>query len=121
MPCYVPPDQGVMVLESIDGSVARKMGVRSGDVIISFAGFSINRGADLSYAIEWGPPVFEMILSRNGREVRLAGNFPPGERMLGLILVPEGHEPYYVTIGNGRSGPLSRWFQHLIHRFRRRN
>ena len=121
MPCYVPPDQGVMVLESIDGSVARKMGVRSVDVIISFAGFSINRGADLSYAIEWGPPVFEMILSRNGREVRLAGNFPPGERMLGLILVPEGHEPYYVTIGNGRSGPLSRWFQHLIHRFRRRN
>lgn len=120
-PRYVPPAQGAMVLESIDGGIARKMGVRSDDIIVNFAGFSINRGVDLAYAMEWAPPLFELVLLRKGREVRLEGNFPPGERMLGLILVPEGHEPYYVTLGNGRGGLLARWLRNLIRRFRRGN
>ena len=97
------------------------MGVRSDDIIVNFAGFSINRGVDLAYAMEWAPPLFELVLLRKGREVRLEGNFPPGERMLGLILVPEGHEPYYVTLGNGRGGLLARWLRNLIRRFRRGN
>ena len=118
-PRYIPPARGVMVLETIDGGMARLLGVRTGDILLDFAGFPVNRGADLSYAIEWAPPLFEIGLLRSGQEMKLAGRFPPGQRMLGIILVPEGHETYYVMMTNGDAGPLARLITKLIQKFRR--
>ncbi|HWR30507.1 MAG TPA: PDZ domain-containing protein [Negativicutes bacterium] len=116
---YVPPERGVMVLESIDGGIARGMGVRTGDIILEISERLINRGGDLAYAIDWAPPLFELHLLRDGRELKLDGRFPPGPRMLGIILVPEGHESYYVTMSNGSGGPLARIFQRVIRFIRR--
>ena len=116
---YVPPEQGVMVLDAIQGEMARTMGIRTGDVILGMSGMPINRGGDLAYAIEWAPPLFDMLLLRGGQELKLDGRFPPGPRRLGLILVPEGHETYYVTMSEGSGGPLARLFQRVIHKFRR--
>ena len=118
-PLYVPPEQGVMVLDAIQGEMARTMGIRTGDVILGMSGMPINRGGDLAYAIEWAPPLFDMLLLRGGQELKLDGRFPPGPRRLGLILVPEGHETYYVTMSEGSGGPLARLFQRVIHKFRR--
>ena len=118
-PRYISPERGVMVLEAIDGGVARQLGVRTGDILLDFAGFPVNRGVDLSYAIEWAPPLFEIVLMRNGQEMKLAGRFPPGQRMLGIILVPEGHETYYVTMTHGDGGPLARVAKKLIQKVRR--
>ena len=118
-PLYVPPEQGVMVLDAIQGEMARTMGIRTGDVILGMSGMPINRGGDLAYAIEWAPPLFDMLLLRGRQELKLDGRFPPGPRRLGLILVPEGHETYYVTMSEGSGGPLARLFQRVIHKFRR--
>ena len=118
-PLYVPPEQGVMVLDAIQGEMARTMGIRTGDVILGMSGMPINRGGDLAYAIEWAPPLFDMLLLRGGQELKLDGRFPPGPRRLGLILVPEGHETYYVTMSEGSGGPLARLFQRVIRKFRR--
>ena len=118
-PRYIPPERGVMVLEAIDGGVARQLGVRTGDILLDFAGFPVNRGADLAYAIEWVPPLFEIAVLRNGQEMKLAGRFPPDQRMLGIILVPEGHETYYVTMTHGDGGPLARLAKKLIQKVRR--
>ena len=118
-PLYVPPEQGVMVLDAIQGEMARMMGIRTGDVILGMSGMPINRGGDLAYAIEWAPPLFDMLLLRGGQELKLDGRFPPGPRRLGLILVPEGHETYYVTMSEGSGGPLARLFQRVIRKFRR--
>ena len=118
-PLYVPPEHGVMVLDAIEGEMARKMGIRTGDVILGMSGMPVNRGGDLAYAIEWAPPLFDMLLLRGGQELKLDGRFPPGPRRLGLILVPEGHETYYVTMSEGSGGPLARLFQRVIRKFRR--
>lgn len=118
-PLYVPPEHGVMVLDAIEGEMARKMGIRTGDVILGMSGMPINRGGDLAYAIEWAPPLFDMLLLRDGQELKLDGCFPPGGRRLGIILVPEGHETYYVTMSEGSGGPLARLFQRVIRKFRR--
>jgi len=119
VPRYVPPERGVMVLDAIAGGIARGMGIRSGDVLLGISGMPMNRGSDLAHAIDWSPPLFEMELLRDGRELKLDGRFPPGPRMLGIILVPEGHETYYVTLSDGSGGPLARLFQRII-RFLRR-
>ena len=115
IPRYVPPETGVMVLETIEGGIARKMGLRTGDIVLDLSGMPTDRGGALAYAIDWAPPLFELKVLRDGQEMLLAGRFPPGPRLLGMILVPEGHETYYVTMQSGSDGPLVR----LIRRVRR--
>ena len=119
IPLYVPPERGVMVLEAIADGIARQMGVRTGDVILEISGLETNRGGGLAHAIEWAPPLFEITVLRAGKELKLAGRFPPGPRMLGLILVPEGHETYYVTMSEGSGGPIAKLFQRALHFLRR--
>ena len=119
IPLYVPPERGVMVLEAIGDGIARQMGVRTGDVILEISGLETNRGGGLVRAIEWAPPLFEMKVLRGGQELKLDGRFPPGPRMLGLILVPEGHETYYVTMSEGSGGPIAKLFQRALHFLRR--
>ncbi len=118
-PLYVPPAEGVMVLDPIEGGIAREMGLRTGDIILGLSGMTVNRGVELAHAIEWAPPLFEMVLLRDGRELKLDGRFPPGPRRLGIILVPEGHETYYVTLSKGSGGLLGRLFERAIRFFRR--
>ena len=118
-PIYVPPERGVMVLDTIPGSIAGKLGVKSGDIILSISGLPIGRGTDLGYAIEWAPPLFEITLLRSEREMTIQGRFAPGQRVLGIILAPEGHETYYVTMSDGSGGPLARLFQRVAGFFRR--
>ncbi len=119
VPRYVPPERGVMVLEALDGGMARQMGMKTGDIILGISGMPTSRGSDLSYAIEWAPPLFEMLLLRDGTEQKLDGRFPPGPRMLGIILVPEGHETHYVTMSNESRGPLVKLYQRVMRFFRR--
>ncbi len=118
-PLYVPSEQGVRVLETLDGGIARQMGLRSSDIILSLSEMPTFRGSALAYAIDWAPPLFELLILRDGREIKLEGRFPPGPRTLGIILVPEGHETYYVTMRSGSDGPLARLFQRLLQYFRR--
>lgn len=120
-PRYVPPARGVMVLDTTEGSLARQLGVVSGDIILGMSGLAVNQGRELAYAILWSPPLFELRLLRDGREKTLAGRFAPGERLLGIILVPEGHETYYVTLAEGNGGPLGRLLRKAMNWLRRRN
>lgn len=107
-PLFVPTKQGVMVLDTTEGSMARRMGIRTGDIITGLSGYPVNRGSDLAYAMAWSPPLFEIHLQRDGQKKTLAGRFEPGERLFGIILVPEGHETYYVTMSAETGGPLGR-------------
>ena len=117
-PRYVPPERGIMVLDTISGGIARQLGVQTGDIILGISGLPTNRGSDLAYAIGWAPPLFELTFLRNGHELVLDGRFEPGARMLGIILVPEGHETHYVTMSTGSGGPLAKLFNRMVGYFR---
>lgn len=117
-PRYVPPERGVMVLDTTPDGLARSLGVRTGDIILGISGMPTGRGTDLGYAIGWAPPLFELLILRNGNELAIDGRFAPGPRMLGIILVPEGHETQYVTMSTGDGGPLAKLFDRMIRYFR---
>jgi hypothetical protein len=119
IPIYVPPERGVMVLEAITGGIAAQMGVRTGDVILKLSDLPTDRGGALAHAIEWAPPLFELSILRGGVAQKLNGRFPPGPRMMGLILVPEGHETYYVTMSEGSGGPIAKLFRRAMQFLRR--
>lgn len=97
-PRYVPPERGVMILDTVVDSPARKMGLQPGDIIYDLAGITINNGYDLAYALSYASPTFTMQVGRQDRQEQLQGRFPDGERRLGVILVPEGHEENVVVM-----------------------
>lgn len=102
-PKYVPPEYGVMVLDTVYASPARIIGLRPGDIVIGLGGYSVNSGNQLAEAISAASQEFTLELYRDGKLQRRIGRFFDGERMLGIILVPDGHEPYYVRLGEGGS------------------
>lgn len=118
-PRYVPSEQGVMVLETLNGSLARQMGLKSGDIIVNLSGLPTFRGSALAYAIEWAPPVFDLLVLRDGKALKLEGRFLPGVRSMGIILAPEGNETYYVSMKSGSDGPIARGFRRLLGYIRR--
>lgn len=103
-PRFVPPPQGVMVLDTVFGTPARRMGFRPGDILLTLGGLAVNSGFELARAISFAPPEFDVELSREGRVIRLPGRFLDGERRLGIILVPEGYESHSVQLAGNRYG-----------------
>lgn len=97
-PRYVPPPEGVMVLDTVTGSPARRLGLRPGDILLELAGLPVNDGYELARAISYAPEAFEAVVSRGGRVERRQGRFADGERRLGIILVPDGYSAGYAEV-----------------------
>jgi hypothetical protein len=114
-PRYVPPDRGVMVLDVLPKSLASRLGIQTGDILLALAGMQINRGAELAYAIDYAPESFRLTFERDGKTLEAIGRFTMQERQLGIILVPEGHEQYYVTMDDEMGGFFKRLWQRVRH------
>jgi len=97
-PRFVPPPEGVMVLDTVTGSPARKMGLRPGDILLELGGMHIDNGYELARAISYAPEIFEATIGRAGRVERHQGRFLGGERRLGVILVPDGYSTSYAEV-----------------------
>lgn len=99
-PVFVNRD-GVMVLDVMPDSPAARMGLRPGDVILSFNGQPVPDRQALQAAMEpWAVDVELEVESRlptadrRRRRVRYPGKVPP----LGIVPAPEPDEPRYVTL-----------------------
>lgn len=108
-PLFVPPDRGVMVLESVIDSPARKLGLRTGDILRRLDGLEIRSTYDLAQgiALAGSAPLLEW--ERQGAQQQ--GRIRWGEeRRLGIIPVPEGHEGHWVELEEARI-PLRDWWR----------
>ncbi len=114
-PRFVPPSYGLMVLDTVSDSPAANM-FKPGDFIINVAGLPINSRYDLAAAISQATEEFSIIFERAGKEVRKNSKFKQGERRLGVILVPDGDELFYVEMVTQRYGLID-W---LKDKFRKR-
>ncbi len=112
-PRYVPPEHGAMILETVPGSLARRLGLKPGDILTALAGMPVNNGNDLAMALSYVPAEFTVDIRREGREVRLNASFLGGVRQMGVILVPEGQELHYVEVRTERFGILG-WIKEKI-------
>jgi Trypsin-like serine proteases, typically periplasmic, contain C-terminal PDZ domain len=102
-PRFVPPSRGVMVLDTVAATPARQAGLRPGDVIVGLGGMPVDSGLELARAISFAGDEFDLAVSRSGRLFRRRARFG-GKRRLGVILVPEGQEQYYVQLAGNRFG-----------------
>ncbi|MDR3560158.1 MAG: PDZ domain-containing protein [Negativicutes bacterium] len=105
-PRFIPPDHGVMVLETLEKSPARMLGLKPGDILLELDGMKVDDGFSLAQAISLLSQEFAVSYSREGQLLAGSGRFIGGERRLGLILVPEGYERHYAEIPRERYGLL---------------
>jgi hypothetical protein len=109
-PKYVAPEKGIMVLAVLEKSAAKRMGLKTGDIIFSVNTFPVNSRRDLTNVLHWGGTVLETeyMDSDTGKYSRTftrKGFHEP----FGVILVPEGDESQYVELTS--KGFLARWWE----------
>lgn len=97
-PRYVPPTEGLMVLDTVIDTPGQKAGIKSGDILLTLHDMPINRRDQLAEAISLAPNEFVIQMLRDGQRMEKKVKFFKGQRMLGVILVPEGNELYYAEL-----------------------
>lgn len=105
-PRFVPPPDGIMVLDTVAGSPARKAGLLPGDILLQFDEFPVRNGYDLAQAISFARLEFELSIQRGDRLIKQKARFLNGERLLGIILVPDQYAQNYVEMVSDRFGLL---------------
>lgn len=114
-PRFVPPPAGIMVLDTVPDSPARKLGLRPGDILLKLGGLPVSNSQELASAISYAENKFGLELLRDGQLLQQETRFLNGERRLGVILVPEGYEENYVEMATERFGLAD----YLLAKFRR--
>ncbi|HML88523.1 MAG TPA: PDZ domain-containing protein [Methylomusa anaerophila] len=111
-PYFIPPDHGVKILNAIPDTPAGKI-LKPGDILLSLDGITINSRYDLAAAISYAPAEFTVEFERKGLRHSRQVKFKNGERKLGVILVPDGDESYYVEMKSERFGLLD-WIKRKL-------
>jgi membrane-associated protease RseP (regulator of RpoE activity) len=101
-PRFVPPESGIMVLDTLAKAPAQRAGIRAGDVLLELDTQAVNSRTELETALNNAPAECKVVIKRDLRSMPLAVNFEGHSRLLGIITVPEGNEPYYIEISTER-------------------
>lgn len=117
-PLFVDPATGVRVLDVLPRSPAKRLGIRSGDVLRTVNGLPVDSRSELAAVLEGVEGWLEVeYLSYSSRRTR-RGKVPCAyAQPLGLILVPGPADHPHVDF-SGR-GVLVRWWQRPVSRYRR--
>lgn len=125
---YVADPRGLKVLDVVPRSPAARVGLRSGDIIISVNGQPIRTAADLLDAMSGSPPWFYIEAERDltnaadhaghggglgdRKTVRFTRSISGQVERLGIIPVPGPRDPAHVSVPvAGVDGPLARLFR----------
>ncbi|MEA4924955.1 MAG: PDZ domain-containing protein [Syntrophomonadaceae bacterium] len=96
-PLYVPPEEGVMILDVLPGTLAQQQGLRSRDIILTANGESVNQYEDLQEKLQSRTGEAALKIKRGNTAIfrRVRINF---QQELGIIPVPEPQAGYYLSV-----------------------
>ncbi|NLJ79118.1 MAG: hypothetical protein GX329_07125 [Tissierellia bacterium] len=111
---FKPSDMGLKVLDTLPDSIARKMGLESGDIIVSINGNRVYHEKHLKNALDIGPS--SLSIRALNREMELVSKEYRGHiygiQDLGVVLIPDVHA--YAFNSTSSRGAISE----LMDRFR---
>ncbi|MGB9792741.1 MAG: PDZ domain-containing protein [Thermacetogeniaceae bacterium] len=96
-PRFVPPRQGMMVLDVVKESPAEAAGIRSGEIIYSVGGFPVNSRSEFHHALAYARPFVTLCVAGDGGQPRRISLRLPDGVPFGVIPVPEENDPPNVS------------------------
>ena len=102
IPRFVPPAEGIMILDTLPDTPARKNGLKPGDILLELDGRPVNSREQLAEAICYAPGEFQLKILRDSTNIMLKASFMNNRRRLGIITVPEGNEQTYIQVSRDR-------------------
>lgn len=99
-PLFIPPEKGEMVLDVVKNSPAEKMGLVSGDIIMSINGRDLDGPGKLHEVLSEYPTYIWMTVKTHDKKTKNVeiNAFPNGTNTLGAILVPRDALGSYVVM-----------------------
>ena len=99
-PLFIPPEKGEMVLDIVKNSPAEKMGMISGDIIMSINGQDLAEPGKLREVLsEYPTYIWMTVKTPDGKTKDVETNaFPNGINTIGAILVPRDSSGSYVVM-----------------------
>jgi len=99
---YVHPSEGLMVFSVLTGSIASRMGIKAGEVILKINGIQVNSKEELYYALQQQSTFVKLELINLNGEIKLTNHsICYGEHhQLGIILAPDEDAQYYIRVNN---------------------
>lgn len=97
-PLFTLPENGIRILEVLEGSAADKMKIQRGDILYSINGMPVNTEEELTQILnQW--PTFVWIQGEDYKGEKYTKElkvFPYGLRTLGIIVLPQYSDITYV-------------------------
>lgn len=108
-PIYVPPSQGVKILDVLPGTTAWQLGLRSGDVILMVNNIPLYSKETLRYMLQNNTEVMELSYL-SGEEQRYCRELVrvPANQPFGLLAVPEANDGFHMDMVSS-SSPMAKW------------
>jgi hypothetical protein len=99
-PLFRPPMQGEMILDVVKGSAAEKMGLATGDVILSVNGKEILNDDDLNAVLSEYPTYIWLTFRNMKGQIKTAeiNAYPDGINSIGAILVPRKENKVWLEV-----------------------
>ena len=114
-PLYQWVPRGIMILDVYPSSVAAKMGLKSGDIVLAVNDYEVNNREELYHAGSINHYYLAVDYLREGNSHRTGGKIVPGEG-LGIAWVPEPGDRAQVSFRG--SGVIMRWIKRLTRRLK---
>lgn len=98
-PIFTAPNRGIKILDIIPRSPADRMGLKTGDVILSLNGFSINSNEDIKQLLYYRPTyiTLEYINNKGVLTKKDFNNHNSNLGGLGVLIVPQDSSYHIVT------------------------
>lgn len=113
IPRYIPPSQGIMILDTVIDSPAYKAELKPGDILLNLHGIVVDAPNQLASALTLVPAHFVLEFMRNGRIMQRKIRFAKDETTLGVILVPSGGETQYIELVEDKLW-IVEWFKKKV-------
>jgi hypothetical protein len=103
-PLFTPPEKGEMVLDIVKNSPAEKIGISSGDIIMSINGHNLEEPGKLKEVLSEYPKYIWMTVKNPGGKTKdiEINAYPNGINTIGAILVPRDSSGSYVVMEKAR-------------------
>ncbi|HHY71419.1 MAG TPA: PDZ domain-containing protein [Thermoanaerobacterales bacterium] len=99
-PLFTPPEKGEMILDIIKNSPTEKMGLSSGDIILSINGQDLEEPGKLQEVLSEYPTYIWMTIKTPDEKTKSVeiSAYPNGINSIGAILVPRDSSEAYVIM-----------------------